>query len=1143
MAEEIYYQWQNEHLLKTIYPLREMKLRDFLVYYYEIDIWAQYKDKKPADIQGEIRAYIAVQRQKLIRAVDRHQALLAYFIKEDVTDEYLKDFPELDPDLLGEINEMHRLFKRYFPTYKNPAKEKYFLSERIRLFEEQRRFADQRLKDRQRALRNMPSTWSRRPAYELEVARLTSITPKMFERELSQLYDFLTAIVILERHKTEFNKVKAAKEKELADAEKNLRAAQAEVEALIARQANTARELARFNTPPKIDDLKRHFSTEDVSALYRQHFPDPDQKLVGKINESHRLFARQFPTLKNPAREKAYISEQMRLFANLEKETRLELADKQRILRNMGPNWAHKATNEKYVEQLKSVTLKIIDAEINKWSDFQWTYELAGKTSVEIAALKSQKEKEQAEIDSLIKSAQGKVAKQRTLIAQIEQILGLPEKDQLLSLVEVTSVSVKDIVRGKVEDYQHSLSQKTHDQLLEDIVQRFLQEPDQYPLWLQYMVIHFSGMRYQSAHGSWADPKDLLSSLRIKAVENELKRAGEDAVNALSEQKYATYQSPADRGRSLPGNGADQPQLPKLALTSDTRWQAKIEHHLKRLHPSRTYGRRKALLDLRIDEENYEIEKLTEQQALDELELLKDDLPAWMWKEIVRLTNLRLKKVKDAGWEQLTPEEADDRYAHEMWAYNEVLNNWKKQHLTGWREEHDRSHKLVVTRAVCNEVAEHIQHLRGHTPPGGLTAKPEWYLRKERDPRLSRPVDKPYLSKAMAPADFKPGASILWLRWVNSEPNAWRITRPLTLKNGEGLLPREVDSTGWSGQAGKNGNVFTRTANVTLVDDKGKPFQKRETQWLRWIHEATVVEVAETADGPTVLTFETALPYEDRRQSTIGVFKHVASNLRYFVTQNVMNGSFVGYIPEGNLPYPNLKEMLDWNRILRRKAFTPAEIASYWMKVTKPETVSFSLTAFGPVQEIAVETAPRLRSQGHQEVILCYEPDRSTGEVRIYRPEVALKRGTILRVNKEEVIEANGDRYFLVTHCIAEPRAQDLYVREDELIQAPDEQTSRPVMALAETVLWKVSCAGENSRPVFEPTDFSIPGGTKVRVSKIHKLNQDDAGDGLVCSSDGDSYYLIVACPRFEKAEGLFIKEQDCKPVTEKQYLKEKLGF
>jgi hypothetical protein len=41
MAGPMYFQWQNEVLLKTIYPLREMKLRDFLVYYSAICLRAR----------------------------------------------------------------------------------------------------------------------------------------------------------------------------------------------------------------------------------------------------------------------------------------------------------------------------------------------------------------------------------------------------------------------------------------------------------------------------------------------------------------------------------------------------------------------------------------------------------------------------------------------------------------------------------------------------------------------------------------------------------------------------------------------------------------------------------------------------------------------------------------------------------------------------------------------------------------------------------------------------------------------------------------------------------------------------------------------------------------------------------------------
>jgi hypothetical protein len=84
MAETMYFQWQNEVLLRTIYPLREMKLRDFLVYYKEIDLWAEYKDKKIEDLQTDVKAYIAAQQSGLITAYKSYQTLYGYFTKEDV---------------------------------------------------------------------------------------------------------------------------------------------------------------------------------------------------------------------------------------------------------------------------------------------------------------------------------------------------------------------------------------------------------------------------------------------------------------------------------------------------------------------------------------------------------------------------------------------------------------------------------------------------------------------------------------------------------------------------------------------------------------------------------------------------------------------------------------------------------------------------------------------------------------------------------------------------------------------------------------------------------------------------------------------------------------------------------------------------
>ena len=96
---------------------------------------------------------------------------------------------------------------------------------------------------------------------------------------------------------------------------------------------------------------------------------------------------------------------------------------------------------------------------------------------------------------------------------------------------------------------------------------------------------------------------------------------------------------------------------------------------------------------------------------------------------------------------------------------------------------------------------------------------------------------------------------------------------------------------------------ITRTRTFT----NDKKVSVKVLQYLRWIHEATVVEVADTADGTVVLTFEPALPYEDRRMSSIGVFKHYLPEIVSEGSEDGYFRSFVGYIPEGNVPYDQLK--------------------------------------------------------------------------------------------------------------------------------------------------------------------------------------------------------------------------------------------
>lgn len=329
------------------------------------------------------------------------------------------------------------------------------------------------------------------------------------------------------------------------------------------------------------------------------------------------------------------------------------------------------------------------------------------------------------------------------------------------------------------------------------------------------------------------------------------------------------------------------------------------------------YRRREALLDLLLDEEKYEIEAMGPAEALEALEAMRDEktIPDWMWKEIVRLTDLRVKEAKDPNWNKLSQAEQDQKNEARYAEFREIMNKWKQDHLTGWREEHDRSNRLIVTSSVCNEVAEQIQHLRGHSPSGGLTGIVDWYMRIVNEGKVPG-SPRPYFMfvKEGVENQYREGANILWLRFVHEQPNPWRVAKPMSV-NGDRLIPDKYRRS-----KGKEGE-WTYFESDVITRKRSRKVEKRlvkDEQWLRWIHVATVAKVAETADGPVVLTFETALPYDDPSVSAVGIFKHDLHNLMWDGGEEFYNGSFIAYLPEGQIPAGDLKEMLDWKKILRK---------------------------------------------------------------------------------------------------------------------------------------------------------------------------------------------------------------------------------
>ncbi len=475
------------------------------------------------------------------------------------------------------------------------------------------------------------------------------------------------------------------------------------------------------------------------------------------------------------------------------------------------------------------------------------------------------------------------------------------------SLEKDGSVSTRAAVLWLVHKYEQDLMQLDHDKLLAKVLEKFDRSPRDYPKWLEYMVIHFSGMRYQSAHGSLADPRDLLISLKIEELINKSRNTSQENLDHEIGEALKTLETSKGDLQTRKLNEREPSRISSI----DSEMRA-IERQAALLNNS--YTRQRALLDFQINAAVAEIKSLSEAQILASLKAMKGQFPEWVWKEIVSRTSLRLE-VTELDWDTLTPEQVRERWAWENQRWRAIMDAWENKDITAWKAQHQRTFSLIVSRAVCNEIAEHIQHLRGLLPVGGLAAKPVWYLNSQK----ANP-GKAYFKRPVNTSDLRPGASILFLGWVTVEPNAWQTANPLA---GADLLPASarpetvnrsniVKGNGDKWVYRMEGNKFVRSCQPMITQTvpaatPGKPTKVKIVkgpvikEWLRWTHEATVVDVAEMADGVYVLTFETGQIGINRRPLT-----HILN--RWDI--------FVGYIPESLDNPVNLDDMLDRRVIL-----------------------------------------------------------------------------------------------------------------------------------------------------------------------------------------------------------------------------------
>ncbi len=889
-----HFQWQNEFLRKTIYPMRETKLRDFLTYFAEIEIWAKYKDKDAAALEGEAEEYKAAQAKAVVQAYEEYLDARDYFMTLDVRERYEEKFGGVSEEEMKRIETLHAACAQSLPKLADVRREKNFVQMQEPQWLNRRQEVMRQIASKKRRVDAIAPEHPRRPQELAELEALEEIALPMVDEELIRLRRFLKTFEKIESRKLTLFKSQEAALRRKDEIKRKLPTLQTNLAPLQAKAQSLQADLNRMQTPPDRQPLESHFGA-DLGAL------------LAPYPQAGEAFRKQLGSLRQALKDElGYRTEDRSKLSALRthlfnwqqalKSLQKEASQIETNLKNMPLTWARRPQNETRLQELHKADLPALEGEVEKLALFYAALEHATQSPAErsqkIAAQQKEWEKVRQNLAIFEKQKEDLLAE----LTQVEATLQTDQEAYLKEYAPQTPINAKDLARWRVEEYEASLAAKNHDQLLREIVQQFTQNPQKYPLWLQYMVIHFSGMRYKSAHGSWASPRNFLLRWHSHHLQKELQTLDDAAIQARCREEISRYGGPA---------------APALASAPEKGWATKRETNLKGIASSGPKTRRASLLALLTDEREYALNLESETQTLQTLEAMREQFPGWMWKELVALTPLRVNHVQDLGWEKLSAEEEAQKNAFESGELRALLNKWKEDHTSLWRDEHGRTQQLIVSRAVCNETAEHCQHLRGHLPPGGLTAKAPWYMKHEKENALPG-EPRPYFTKPKKITDFTVGASILWLRFVSEEMSPWRVARPLVTKDGDSLLPPEFRRGSPGGWKYTETEVITRSRSA--LDAEKKPVVQE--QWLRWIHEATVAATGETAEGAVVLTFETALPDDDPGLSSIGLFRIWLSNALFVGTEDNYNGSFVGFVPEGNLPTEALKEMLDWQKIL-----------------------------------------------------------------------------------------------------------------------------------------------------------------------------------------------------------------------------------
>ena len=470
-------------------------------------------------------------------------------IKEDAAQDEIEGIRDALVSLHGNFAVYFKKFEQEKDDRARDRKERVYVAMRIAEWEQDRKELKQKIARRTNLLAVMDEKSKIKLDKKKELDALEKTVLPALERELGELRKFVVAQSRLEKRKAEFEKRQKAKLAREAELLSDLAEPRRKIEQLEYEQKCLEREVARLISRPTPAEALQDIKKTDLYAtiqgrLAASRYP-VDPRVAKTIIDTVRTtigdddggFFDALQQLVQPWIERGGTSDFAWILSSLRNQSdRLRQAQKklknvvlslEAGLRSMSSGSEEWMLRKNTVDVLDDgLMIEILDEQLNRLETLQASIAHSQKDDASLNEALSAARARLQQIANEIRDVRRESFLDEQELEDVQQALHVTRETFLREFVPDGAVDVKkDIVPFKAQQYYQWLEKKDHAELMNLVFERFFKEPERFPLWLQYMVVHFSGMRYASAHGSWANPRDMLLSLRTLDLQEDFKKS------------------------------------------------------------------------------------------------------------------------------------------------------------------------------------------------------------------------------------------------------------------------------------------------------------------------------------------------------------------------------------------------------------------------------------------------------------------------------------------------------------------------------------------------------------------------------------------------------------------------------------------